>query len=461
MKRYIKSRLLDKYKFLCTLIIGIAYILLNIQDGLNYSYVVFLTFIINGVLIILRLMKTCIIGYNLEDMIWIYCLSFLFISPLIQFITQMYPWGDSYIFTQELIVKSNFVVLIFIIIFIIFNKFFYQIVAKVLKKNRHMKFNNIKFILDIAFYLSVIASVYIIYKTGFSNLFSRSTNSIDIENMSVMLIISNTFRAIPVISVALNLVYKRKYNRYHHKNKFLILLILAILINFPTGIARNKLAVVYIGLMLVLKPFYKNKYFIKYLILFGLLFIFPLVNIFRTNTFKDLVTIQIALPNPTEDFIKGDFDSYSMLARTIYYADNYSPTYGKQLLGSIFFFIPRTFWPNKPVGSGYFLATNFGWKFKNVSSPFIAEGYINFGIVGVIFFAISLAFTNAWLNTKYSSLILQNSKDVTLIEVLYPFMLGFLFFIMRGDLLSSLSYTIAFIIPAIAFYILDKIIQSK
>jgi hypothetical protein len=47
---------------------------------------------------------------------------------------------------------------------------------------------------------------------------------------------------------------------------------------------------------------------------------------------------------------------------------------------------------------------------------------------------------------------------VLVIELLYPFYIGFLFFILRGDLLSSLSYTIGFSIPVFVEVLLEHML---
>jgi hypothetical protein len=70
--------------------------------------------------------------------------------------------------------------------------------------------------------------------------------------------------------------------------------------------------------------------------------------------------------------------------------------------------VPRKIWENKPISSGEFIGNylrdTYGnkYSFTNLSNPYVSEGYLNFGILGVIMFAIFLAFfmsrmTN-WVN---------------------------------------------------------------
>lgn len=437
--------------------------MLGIEGVIRSNSLVILTFLMNGIIAIYNLTKEKKLGYSLDDMFWIYAVIFLFTAPLIQYLTNSFPWWNTDLLTDGILIKTNMVVLIFFGCYQLVNTFYKGLKRskEENRQNKYMKFVNIRFILNCAFYLSILCSLYIIYKTGFNNLFSRSTNELDIQNGAIMQIVSHTFRAFPIITMALNIVYKRKYNHYLSIKKFIIITILGVLINFPTGVARYNMAMVYIGLFVLVKPYFKNKFFIKYIVIFGLLFAFPLINIFRHNSFDDLSKVEITLPNPTEDFVEGDFDSYSMLSRSIYYVDNEGSTLGRQLLGNLLFYVPRELWPNKPVGSGYFLAEELGWYFKNVSCPFIGEGYINFGLIGVIIFSCIFAISIAILSDRYCKLIEKNllDKEVTVIEVIYPFLLGFLFFILRGDLLSTLSYMIGFIMPIILLIALDKFID--
>ncbi len=150
-----------------------------------------------------------------------------------------------------------------------------------------------------------------------------------------------------------------------------------------------------------------------------------------------------------------------MLVRTIIYVNFHGITWGNQLLGSLLFFIPRKFWPQKPIGSGHTIATDLGWDFTNVSCPYIGEGYINFGILGVILFAITLAVLTKFGDVAYKKSVYSNSKEITIIELVYPFSIGFLFFILRGDLLSSLSYYIGFMVPVILLWLVQLLVFSR
>lgn len=454
MIRQNKKQLILTYFFICMILIG-GYIIISDVKVNRHNIMVILTFGMNGIIILSQIFKESKLGYSLKDIIFIFLSVFMFIAPLIQYLSNSFPWSDANYITDDIVIYTNVIILIFIVTFLLVYEVKYS--NSKLRLNNVYQINNIKLVLKIFSILSVFCSLYIIAKTGIVNLFARSTNILEVQSSSISLIISNTFRAIPVLTVALNLVYKRVKGVIYNRFLFVIIVILMLLVNFPTATARFWMAAVYIGLLLMLKRKFKNKLIFKILIYGSLIYIFPLVNAFRNSSFLEVISNGIVIPDTSQAFTLGDFDAFSMLARSIIYVDNVGSTFGHQLLGNLLFFIPRSIWPLKPVGSGVVIAEYFGWDFTNVSCPYIAEGYINFGLIGVIIFSIVLAIITKNADKKFEFVINNNEKKCTFIEIVYAFSVGFLFFILRGDLLSSLSYYIGFVIPIIGIFFLQKI----
>src|SRR5699024_6386774 len=123
----------------------------------------------------------------------------------------------------------------------------------------------------------------------------------------------------------------------------------------------------------------------------------------------------------------GDFDSFSMLIRAIIVIEQRGIFWGYQLLGSLFFFIPRSIWSTKPVGSGYTVGKILNWDFTNVSMPLIGEFYMNFGQLGVIILAILLGTILKKLDSSYFQHINNSNSHISFIEIVFPFTIGFLF----------------------------------
>lgn len=420
----------------------------------NRDITVILTFLLNGIFISKELFRPMKFGYSLYEIVYMFLFIFMFFSPLVQYLSGSFPWEDANLITDKVILKTNFCIFIFSLIY---KNIYYFYKKKGHRENdkKSKLFKNLYLIFNILYILTIVVSMYIIVITGFSNLFARSTNSLGISNQGFSLIIQNTFRAIPVFYVGLNLIYYFKNKKIYKVTPFVIGLLLMIIVNFPTGTARFWAASIYIGILIIIIRKLKNPYLFKLIILLGLFVIFPLLNIFRRNSFSNIADVSISIPNPADAFLVGDYDSYSMLARAIIFVRKEHITYGKQLLGNLLFFIPRNLWPEKPIGSGGMIAKNFNWRFSNVSMPFIGEGYINFGFLGIIFFAIFLAVITSRADSSYESNL--NKPTISVIELIYPFSLGFLFFIMRGDLLSSLSYYIGFLVPILLILIISKV----
>lgn len=446
-------RFLGTYIFVCITLVGIIILFLKV-NVVNKQGMVITTFFITGMIIFSELYKSSKMGYSLKDMLFIFMFIFMLISPLIQYVENSFPWWDTYLLTDEKIIHANLIIITFLLVYISIYKISFDFNNEEYK-HKNKKISNIKSTMNIFFICTVFCSICIIINTGFSNLFARATNSLQVESSSLALIISNTFRSVPVVYVAMNLLFKIKNKYIYKKVLFTIGSVLMIIVNFPTATARFWTASIYLGLFIICIRKIKKSHFFKIIIFVGILIIFPIINAFRSDTFKEVISLGIHMPELLNEFLSGDFDSYSMLVRSIVYVDHHGITWGYQLLGNVLFFVPRKIWAAKPIGSGAMIATELGWSFNNISCPFIGEGYINFGILGIILFAIILSLVSKFADESYARVIESESKYINFIEIFYPFSLGFLFFILRGDLMSSLSYYIGFMLPVIALYLMQ------
>jgi hypothetical protein len=135
--------------------------------------------------------------------------------------------------------------------------------------------------------------------------------------------------------------------------------------------------------------------------------------------------------------MSGNFDAYGMFALAI---SRGNIVYGLNLFSAILFFIPRFLWPNKQIGSGATVSDQLGLDLDNVSMPFFAEGYLAFGFFGIFLFVILLSrFVYKIDFLFYHYLSFKVSKN-PIILIMYFNLIFLVFFIMRGDLLSSFAY---------------------
>jgi len=185
----------------------------------------------------------------------------------------------------------------------------------------------------------------------------------------------------------------------------------------------------YIPLTILFIPMLRRG--INYVLFFsaGVLFVFPLFNNFRylkEGVFKFNYEL----------FNSGHFDAFQNLAWLL---NTKIITNGRQFLGSLFFFIQENQWSNRPVGTGNLVASKIGYTYTNVAMPYFGEGYANWGYVGVFLFLVIILFTNTYLDG-----IRNNIKTKTPVRIVYLFLVGYEFYLMRGDLMSSLKMATGF-----------------
>ena len=340
---------------------------------------------------------------------------------------------DSNVLTFSIVFNEfdylHFQVLLLIIL-IIFNSLYHIRVFKhpyiTTKSTKNISSNKLIII-------SSIATIIILahYHFNLFQLFARGLtesmmqeHAIEVKESSSVasdLLFSKIIRSFPWACFVIGMLGKAS------RKKLSLLFILMIITVFPTGLARNAAAMYWIPILILLfsKQLNGNKFILFMLI--SLFVIFPFLDNFRH--FNGDIKLKLSL---------SYLDSMNLDASQIFMATikTNTITYGNQLLGALFFFIPRSLWSTKPVGSGHYLVTsNEGW-FTNVSMPFFSEGYINFGYIGIFVFVAIFALMCSYLDDSYWK------QKVSLQSGYYLIILGAIIFIMRGDLMSSFAFTV-------------------
>ncbi len=159
-------------------------------------------------------------------------------------------------------------------------------------------------------------------------------------------------------------------------------------------------------------------------IFYGSLFLFPIADYFRR---ADRGRLSVS----KSSWLTGDFDALQITAAGIKWFENYGAVWGKQLLGAIFTFIPRSIWTSKPIDTGIMIAQDAGMKFKNISGPWIAEAVINFGYLGLIVFPIAIAYFFRII--QYRSAKFPDDFGILLLA----FFVGYLPILLRGSLIQA------------------------
>lgn len=391
------------------------------------------------------------IPFSLFKIYHIFNLFFFGIAPIFQYRENIEFIGEAHVSYNNRLISS--IVILFSCV--LFNVCYYHLMKKkdvFSKKNLFLNIVPIRysyeFPTNILIFVSFCCFIIIFYYNNF-NIFSLLIRGGEYaDRLSVgkanSLIINKFIRPIPLIIFLSSVIYNPK----GYFSNFILLLIL-LFTAFPLGMPRNDVAGFYIPVLLVsFSVFNRKNIFVSSLII-GLLLVFPFLNNFRRFTGE----IKASFGFDFSMFNTLHFDAYASLTRII---SNDIVTYGKQLLGVVFFFIPRSLWDGKPDGSGIYQAEYLNLNFSNISCPFIAEGYINFGFFGVFLFTFFLAFLTSKLDRWFWDGAFVNS----FLKIPYFLILSMFLFVLRGDLMNGFSYTVGFLLSSYFIYKLLIVFRS-
>lgn len=388
-------------------------------------------------------------SYSLYKVLIIFVTFFFCTAPIIQYKANIHFFGTMFT-DKDYIITSTYVLLILVTVtylYVIFRRFFDK---KIKKRCEQVKFENVTEIKANKELLLILISAsvccYYLYINNFSimSLLFRGGDFVDRVNQGQIevLVANNFFRPMPMIIFLCAYTMKVK-----HKVVLPILFILMIISSPPTGMARFSAAAIYMPVVLCTMPIFRKGHVFVMSMILGLLIVFPFLDNFRNMSEGN----DISLGFNFDQFLELHFDAYSMFMRVL---SEDIVTNGRQLLGSLLFFVPRSMWPNKPTGSGHYLMESMGADFTNVSMPYFGEAYINFGVLGVILFVVLLAYIMAKFDSQYWSA----HGHVGLNQIRYCIILALLLFILRGDLMSSSAYTCGFLL---SFYVIRWMLLYK
>ena len=303
--------------------------------------------------------------------------------------------------------------------------------------------------------VGVAALAYIYEQVGFGVLTRRGFESFEYDTPGEFTFFTSTIRSVPLVALLALTLMLRDGKLLGAKKIIAVvlgagLLVGNVLINNPVAAARFFTGTVLLAFAYVLF-FHRSRNGASFLILVlvGVLLVFPMVDIGRVAV--DVDSIVDALPGFMDGLFAGDpYRTFEAIPAALRYLEQYGSTYGFQLLGPLLFWVPRSFWPEKPEGSGWLLSGAFGGFHDNVSCPTPCEALLNFGWIGIPIIAVAFAITLRILDDVNRSPPARDDTDsIRVIDVLYPLFLGQVFFITRGDFLSPWAFTVGMIIATI------------
>jgi len=204
----------------------------------------------------------------------------------------------------------------------------------------------------------------------------------------------------------------------------------------PISSARYVFGTVLLGLLAGAGVLYSSKR--RYQIvasgaIAALVLVFPVADAFRYSGRADL-----SFTGPVESLVTPDYDAFAQINNAAAYVHRYGPSNGRQALGVVLFWVPRSQWSGKPVDTGVLLAQQRGYKVTNLSAPLWAELYVNggWGVLLAGMFALGAAARRADLLIRQT---LQHRKAPGVLACILPF---YLVLVLRGSLLQAMAYLV-------------------
>lgn len=277
---------------------------------------------------------------------------------------------------------------------------------------------------------------------------------------------------VPLAGVILCVSYYKKRNKWSKDHLYLgliFIMLLALLLWFKNPLVekRNALGPIYITLIYLFFPRLLNSNSkVTLFMFFSMVVVFPLSAIIThaSSTLSEIIRKprllldQFEGEGVSEVFNTIHYDAFINIAATIDYVKYEGFSYGEQLLSSLLFFVPRKLWFDKPISTGQLvgehLIDKYDFTYSNLSNPMVSEGYINFGVVGVIFIAIALGYMLVYFLTW-----LRSDRLIRKMMAFY-FAIHLLFFL-RGDFANGFSYYIGTLVGVMGItWFVDYMIKN-
>jgi hypothetical protein len=163
-------------------------------------------------------------------------------------------------------------------------------------------------------------------------------------------------------------------------------------------------------------------------IIVAFLFLFPILDAFRT------VAGTADRPGFFDEYAgNADYDAFWQVANTLSYISVEGITWGRQALGVLFFWVPRSVWPDKPVDTGILLANFKGYSFTNLSAPLWAEIAINLGVVCTLLIMVAIGAGMVKLDLRLPRAFVVGGTAAIIGAILPAYMI----ILLRGSLLQA------------------------
>jgi hypothetical protein len=103
-----------------------------------------------------------------------------------------------------------------------------------------------------------------------------------------------------------------------------------------------------------------------------------------------------------QTLLSYDYDSFQILAYTFLTVDKIGTAKGMNIVGAFMFFVPRSWWPQKPEPTCFTIYDQMldyrSVGTNNLSTPLMAEGYYAFGWLGVLLVSLAYWWFVFWID---------------------------------------------------------------
>jgi oligosaccharide repeat unit polymerase len=386
-------------------------------------------------------------GLNLATSFYGFTLIALCLLPIAEYKMEIRYWGGAYL-SDFAYINTSLLVLLSIVSF----RFGYEVQIKQKNTNTISKLNSsiyrlqekltlktIIFLITPCFY--ILAS----YNYDFIALQFRGMG----EEIESVFIFELFFIKPLIFNIFFFYLLTIKYNS---KNKWVKMTLFFFALLFfvnPLSVARFLSFCLFVPLLYLMREYRrKDSYLFINMVFFGLIFIFPILDIFRWFTLAD--NFDVSKNFNLDYYFAGHFDAFQNFARVV---DLDIHTYGKQILGAIFFFIPRSIWVTKPVGSGFLLAKQAGLSFDNISMPLVSELYLDFSFIGVFIGILLLGFFYRRIDDKMAAINSMGSLSAIIKMIAYTEFCCLQFYLLRGNLLGAFAFSSSIMASVFVVYI--------
>lgn len=403
---------------------------------------------------------------------------FFLLAPMVQIsafnnTSSLFP--NYFPYSEGKVIYTNTMILIFHLIFFCSYLFFKK--KQALKRPRiQNQFDhrytplNVLLILGISIVALVMSYDYLLTLFRDSDWITNITYKLSVSNK---LILHKVLYMIPFGALVLAHSFLRK-EKAIKKNKLFVFIIMIllflILICFknPLTEKRNAIGPIYITLLFLFQPKLLNTNTKSFLFLFlSLVVFFPLVSglthvdapIDEIISNPKLIADHFKEQGFVEIFNTLHYDAFANVMATIDYVSKTGISYGYQILSGLLFFVPRSIWTSKPYSTGQvigdYVIEDYGFEYNNLSNPLVAEGYVNFGVLGVILMAYALGY----FMIKFINWLQSNDP---LKRIMAFYFAVHLLFLLRGDFTNGFTYFIGTLMGVLLVpKLIDKTIRMS